>query len=219
MAEAVAITAQPRDRAGKGAARATRRAGRVPGVIYGDKMTPELISLDSLDLAQQLKQTGFYGRVFEVQVGKKKHQVLAREIQFDPVTDRPLHVDVLRFSADTRLYIDVEVRFENEAASPGLKRGGVLNVVNYTIELICTPENIPPFITVDLTGLEIGASVHIGDIALPDGVQPAVADPDLTIATIAAPSLLEVEEEVEEEAEEAAEEAKPEPEEKAEAEE
>ena len=205
MAEAIAISAEGRLRTGKGGARQTRRDGRVPGIIYGPEMEPLLISVDPVELVQQLRQTGFFARVFSIAVGGDKHRVLARDVQFDPVTDRPLHVDFMRFAADTRLAVDVEVVFENEEEAPGIKRGGVLNVVRHTVELICAADDIPPFLTVDLTGLEIGDSVHISDIDLPAGAQPTITDRDFTVATIAAPTLLKTLEEEEAEAAEAAE--------------
>ena len=198
MAEATTIAVQPRQRAGKGAARAVRREGRVPGIIYGTKIEPVLISVDPADLVQEMKQPGFFARVFEVEVANETHRVLARDVQFHPVNDRPMHVDFMRFSADTKLNIDVEVIFENEELSPGIKRGGVLNVVRHTIEMICSADSIPPFITVDLKGLEIGDSVHISQVDVPDGAVPTITDRDFTIATVAAPSILTVEEEEEE---------------------
>ena len=200
MAQVTTMTAQPRERAGKGPARATRRAGRVPAVIYGNKIEPVLISLDPVDLAHQLTGPGFFSRVFDVKVNGETHRVLARDLQTDPVTDRPLHVDFMRFSAATRINVDVQVLFTNEEDSPGLKRGGVLNVVRHAVEMICAPDKIPESITVDLTGLEIGDSVHISDIPLPEDVQLTIADRDFTVATVVAPSALKTVEEEEAEA-------------------
>ena len=197
MPEAYTIAAEARDRAGKGAARATRRAGRVPAVIYGNKQTPVMISLDPVELHQQLRKTGFFAHIFEVNVNGDAHRVLARDVQYDPVTDRPLHVDFMRFSAQTRININVGVIFINEEVSPGLKSGGVLNIVRHEVELVCSPESIPESLTVDLTGLEMGDSVHISDIDLPEGVQPTITDRDFTIVTIATPTVLTVEEEAE----------------------
>ena len=202
MAEAIALAAEVRQRPGKGGARSTRRAGRVPAIIYGTEMEPVMISVDPMDLLHELRQTGFYARVFEVEVGGEKHRVLARDVQFDPVTDRPMHVDFLRFGADTELAVDVEVVFANDEDSPGIKRGGVLNVVRHTIELLCAADNIPPFIRVDLTGLDIGDSVHISDVDIPSGAEPTITDRDFTIATIAAPTILTIPEEEEVEGEE-----------------
>ena len=197
MPEAYSIVAEARERAGKGIARGTRRAGRVPAVIYGNKQTPVLISLDNVELRQRLRNPGFFAHIFEVKVNGDTHRVLARDVQFHPVTDRPLHVDFMRFSANTRIEVEVAVNFINEEESPGLKMGGVLNIVRHEVELVCSPENIPESLTVDLTGLEMGDSVHISDIALPDGVNPTITDRDFTIATIAAPTVLTVEEEAE----------------------
>lgn len=200
MAQVTPMTAEVRERAGKGPARATRRAGRVPAVIYGNKMDSVLISLDPVDLAHQLTGPGFFSRVFDVKVNGETHRVLARDLQTDPVTDRPLHVDFMRFSAATRINVDVQVLFTNEEDSPGLKRGGVLNVVRHAVEMICAPDKIPESITVDLTGLEIGDSVHISDIPLPEDVQLTIADRDFTVATVVAPSALKTVEEEEAEA-------------------
>ena len=207
MAQVTTMTAEVRERAGKGPARATRRAGRVPAVIYGNKMDSVLISLDPVDLAHQLTGPGFFSRVFDVKVNGETHRVLARDLQTDPVTDRPLHVDFMRFSTATRINVDVQVLFKNEEDSPGLKRGGVLNVVRHAVEMICAPDRIPESITVDLTGLDIGDSVHISDISLPEDVQLTITDRDFTIATVVAPSALKTveEEEAEAEAEAAAE--------------
>ena len=192
MAQATIMTAEVRDRAGKGAARATRRAGRVPAVIYGNKEDPQMISLDPVQLIQQLQKPGFFARVCEVDVAGDNHKVLPRDIQLDPVTDRPLHVDFMRFSATTRVNVEIEVRYLNEDECPGLRGGGVLNIVRHTIEALCRPDDIPDFLTIDLAGLEIGDSVHISSVDLPNGVTPTITDRDFTILTIAAPTILAV---------------------------
>ncbi len=217
MAQVTALAAEEREGAGTGAARQTRRAGRVPCVIYGNKEDSVLISIDPLDLKKQLRGPGFFARVFEIEVGGRKHRVLARDLQVDPVTDKPIHVDFMRFSEATRLTINVQVMFENHEESPGITRGGVLNVVRHTVEMRCKPDSIPESITIDLTGLDIGDSVHISSITLPEDVELTIADRDFTVATIAAPTILvEVEEEEEGEEGEAAEGAeKPEDKEKA----
>ena len=191
MAKSVPIAAKRRERAGKGAARATRREGRVPAVVYGNKQTPENISLDPTELMQQLKGPGFFSRVFALDVEGATTPVLARDLQVDPVTNRPIHVDFMRFGENTKLRVDVQVVFVNETKSPGLKRGGVLNVVRHEIEVVCTPDRIPEMITVDLADLDIGDSVHISHVKLPEGVTPTITDRDFTVATIAAPSQLE----------------------------
>ncbi len=198
MAEISIIAAQRRERAGKGPARAARRAGRVPGVIYGSKKDPSIVTLDPRELDRELKTGGFLATIYDVQVDQDKERVLPRDVQFDPVTDRPIHVDFLRVSAASSVTVQVPVNFLNEEESPGLKRGGLLNVVRHEIEMICRADAIPSSIDVDLTGLDIGDSVHISMITLPDGVAPTITDRDFTIATVAAPTVVQEEEEAEE---------------------
>ena len=190
MAQAMVLAAETRTSSGTGAARATRRSGLVPCIIYGNKEEPLMISITPKDLQKQLRGPGFFARVFEIEVDGQKHKVLARDLQIDPVTDRPIHVDFMRFSASTLLNVDVQVVFGNHDESPGLKRGGVLNVVRHTVEMRCKPDNIPESIFVDLSGLDIGDSVHISQIKMPDDAELTIADRDFTIATIAAPTLL-----------------------------
>ncbi|MDP4796704.1 MAG: 50S ribosomal protein L25/general stress protein Ctc [Rhodospirillales bacterium] len=189
MAQAHPLKAELRERAGKGAARAVRRAGRVPGVIYGNKLEPVLISLDPVDLHKEYHKPGFFAHVYEVAVGDETYKVLARDLQTHPVKDHPIHVDFMRFSAKTRLAIEVVVEFINEEKCPGLIEGGVLNVVRHEVELICSPDNIPESLIADLSGLDIGDSIHISAISLPEGVEPTITDRDFTIATIAAPTV------------------------------
>ena len=191
MANLTAFAAEPRDRAGKGAARATRREGRVPGVIYGNNEDAVLISVDPIDLMKQINTPGFFARVYEVDVSGDKHRVLARDLQLDPVSDQPIHLDFMRFSASTRLNIDVQVVFENEEECPGLRMGGVLNVVRFAVELRCRPDSIPESLTADLSGMEIGDSLHISAIKLPEDVELTITDRDFTVATIAAPTIVE----------------------------
>ena len=218
MAEISIIAAQRRERAGKGPARAARRAGRVPGVIYGSKKDPSMVTVDPRELERELKSGAFLATIYDVQIGQDKERVLPRDVQFDPVTDRPIHVDFLRVSAASSVTVQVPVNFLNEEESPGLKRGGLLNVVRHEIEMICRADAIPSSINVDLTGLDIGDSVHISMITLPDGVAPTITDRDFTVATVAAPTVVQEEEEAE--AEEGAElEEGAEPEEGAEGEE
>ena len=194
MVNATKIAAQPRERAGKGAARAARRAGRVPGVIYGEKAPPTLIDIEPKNLVLELKKPGFFTRVFDVEVNGKVERSLARDVQFHPVTDRPEHIDFMRVSETTRIRVGVPVRFLNQDKSPGLKRGGVLNVVRHTIEVYCRVDNIPQLIEVNLEGTDIGDSIHINAIKLPDGVTPTIAR-NFTIAAVAAPSVLKSPEE------------------------
>lgn len=198
MGDVINIAAELRDQAGKGVARAVRREGKVPAVIYGDNQGALSISLDGSELNKLIKNPGFFTQIFAVDITGKKHEVLARDIQTDPVTDLPLHVDFMRFNQNTRIVIEVPVSFLNEEASPGLKRGGVLNIVRRELELRCSPTNIPQSIEIDLTGFDIGDSIHISALNLPHGVEP-ITDRDYTIATVAAPTVMAVEEEEEDE--------------------
>ena len=205
MADIASMPAEARERAGKGPARAARRAGRVPGVVYGAKKDPLMITLDPRDVVRGLRTGSFMATIYDLKVGGKKERVLPRDVQFDPVTDAPLHVDFLRVSASSQVTVDVPVEFLNEEESPGLKRGGLLNVVRHGIELNCQADSIPQSIQVDLTGLDIGDSVHISMVKLPEGVEPTITDRDFTVATIAAPTVVREEEAEAAEAAEAAE--------------
>lgn len=202
MSEVGKITVEARERTGKGTARALRCGGRIPGVVYGDKKDPILISVDERSLSRELHKPGFFQRLYDITVNGEAVRVLPREIQSHPATDRPLHVDFLRVTAASKLRLLVAVVFENEELSPGLKRGGVLNIVRREIELVCPATAIPETIQVDLTGLEIGDSVHISHVRLPEGAEPTITDRDFTIASVAAPTVMQVaaeEEEAEEE--------------------
>ena len=182
------LNAELRERAGKGAARATRRAGRVPAVIYGDKKDSVMVSIEPIEL-QKLVQTGsFFAHLVEIKVGKDTHRVIARDVQLDPVTDRPLHIDFMRVSKGATIAVNIPMHYINEEASPGIKRGGVLNIVRHEVELNVSPEAIPEAIEVDLTGTDIGDSIHISAVTLPEGCAPTITDRDFTVATIAAPS-------------------------------
>lgn len=200
MSDVLTLAAEARDRAGKGASRAVRREGRVPAVIYGNKEAAVPIHVEEKVLVKMLHTGHFMNSVVEITVDGKTHRTLPRDVQFHPVTDRPIHVDFLRVSADALITVNVPVRFENEAASPGLKRGGVLNVVRHEIEMKCPANAIPDDIVVDVTGFEVGDSIHISAVKLPSGVKPVI-DRDFTIATIAAPSGLKSQEAAEEAAE------------------
>jgi large subunit ribosomal protein L25 len=193
MAAVESVSAELRDRAGKGAARESRRNGRVPAVIYGDKKEPTLISLDPKEIDRHIHKKTFYATLLDVDLKGTKHRVLPRDVQFDPVTDRTLHVDFQRIGKDTKVHVNVPVVFRNEAASPGIKRGGVLNIVRHEIEFICSPDAIPQAIEVDLTGLEIGGSIHISSVKLPDNAQLAVRERDFTVVSIGAPTGLKAE--------------------------
>mgnify|MGYP001430369611 FL=1 len=187
MSDDTTISAEQRERVGKGSARAVRRAGRVPAVIYGDKKEPIGITLESREITKIIHQPGIFGRLLNIKVSESEHTVLTRDIQFHPVTDNVLHMDFLRVSGSAKVAVAIAVEFINEDDCPGLKVGGVLNVVRYEVELLCPATTIPEKITVDLEGLKIGDSVHISTIELPDGVTPTITDRDFTIATIASP--------------------------------
>jgi large subunit ribosomal protein L25 len=200
MSEVLTLAAEARDRAGKGASRAVRREGRVPAVIYGNKESAVAIHVEEKRLVKLLHTGHFMNSVVEIEVDGKTHRTLPRDVQFHPVTDRPIHVDFLRLSANATITVNVPVRFENEAASPGLKRGGVLNVVRHEIEVKAPADAIPDDILVDVTGFDVGDSIHISAVKLPKGVTPVI-DRDFTIATIAAPSGLKSQEAAEDAAE------------------
>ncbi len=190
MSEVHSLTALARTRTGKGGARQTRREGRVPAVVYGDKKDPVLISLDPGDLERELWNPAFFATLYDLSLDGKTQRVLARDVQYDPVRDKAIHVDFLRVSASTWVTVEVPVQFLNEEKSPGLEQGGLLNVVRHEIELYCKADSIPSHIDVDLTGLEIGDGVHISMVTLPAGVEPTITDRDFTIATIAAPTVV-----------------------------
>lgn len=190
MSDQLTLSAETRDRAGKGASRALRREGRVPAVIYGDNKEPETIHVEERALAKLLGTGHFMNSVVLVEVGGKSNRTLPKDVAFHPVTDRPLHVDFLRISKNAKVEVAVPVNFVNEEQSPGLKRGGVLNVVRHELELVCEADKIPDEIEIDVTGLEVGDSIHISAVSLPAGSESAITDRDFTIATIVAPSAL-----------------------------
>jgi large subunit ribosomal protein L25 len=194
MSDTLTLPAETREQAGKGASRALRREGRVPAVVYGGNEAPVAIHVEEKLLIKQLGTGHFFNSIVEVEVGGKKVRTLPKDVAFHPVTDRPLHADFLRLSANSTVHVEVPVLFINEAASPGLKRGAVLNIVRHELELICEADKIPEDIQIDVTGLDIGASIHISHVALPAGSKSAITDRDFTIATIVAPSGLRSEE-------------------------
>ena len=195
MSEQLTLPAEARDRAGKGASRALRREGRVPAVVYGDKKEPLSVHVEEKLLTKMLNTGHFMNSVIMVEVGGKANRTLPKDVQFHPVTSRPVHVDFLRIGEHSQVNVNVPVRFDNEEASPGLKRGGVLNVVVHDLALVCDAAEIPNEIHIDLTGLEIGDTLHISQVKLPKGAKPANADEDFTVATIVAPSAMKAEEE------------------------
>lgn len=197
MSETYELKAEARERVGKGSARAIRRNGKVPAVIYGEKQAPVSITLPYKEIHKKIHTAGFLTTIATIDVEGKKVQVLPKDYQLDPVRDFTLHVDFLRIGRNTIVTVNIPVHFLNEEESPGIERGGVLNIVRHEVEFTCPATAIPDFIEADLTGLDIGDSVHISSIKLPDGVEPTITDRDFTIATVAAPAVLKSEEEEE----------------------
>jgi large subunit ribosomal protein L25 len=205
MSEQLTLSAETRERAGKGASRAIRREGRVPAVIYGDRQDPISIHLEEKALVKALSTGHFMNAIAMIDVGGEQLRTLPKDVQFHPVSDRPLHVDFLRISEHSTVHVNVPVHFTNDEAAPGIKRGGVLNVVRHELELICDAASIPEEVVIDLAGYDIGDSIHISAVKLPEGSRSAIDDRDFTIATLVAPSAMK-----QTEGEEAAEAAAPE---------
>ena len=193
MSEQLTLPAEARDRAGKGASRALRRDGRVPAVIYGDKKEPIAVHLEEKLLVKVMSNGHFMNTVVMVDIAGKANRTLPKDVQFHPVTSRPIHVDFLRIGEHSQLTVAIPVRFEDEEESPGIKRGGVLNVVRHELELVCDAASIPDEIHISLAGLDIGDSIHISAVTLPEGTKSAIDDRDFTIATLVAPSAMKSE--------------------------
>jgi large subunit ribosomal protein L25 len=189
------LKAEARERVGKGSSRELRRNGFIPAVIYGDKQSPIAIALSTNEVTKRIHAGGFMTTVATIDVNGEKIQVLPKDYQLDPVRDFTMHVDFLRVSGNTEVSVEVPVHFVNEEKSPGIKVGGVLNIVRHAVELLCPANDIPEFLTVDLTGAKIGDSLHISAVKLPAGVRPVISDRDFTIATIVAPAAGVTEEE------------------------
>lgn len=188
------LKAQARSGVGKGAARALRREGLIPAVIYGDKKAPQPISISYKEAMKAIYAGGFLSHIITLDVDGEKHRVIPRDYQLDVVKDKALHVDFLRVGKGSKLNVQVHVKFINEEASPGIKRGGVLNIIHHTLDLTVDADNIPEEVTVDLTGLDVGDSIHISSVTLPAGASDHSHEEDVTIATIVAPSGLRSEE-------------------------
>lgn len=188
MAQVTTLAAA--ERATKGTARSLRRQGQVPGVIYGDKQPPLMITIEGNLLARYVDNPGFFTHLFDVEIGGKKHRVLPRDAQFNPVSDRAEHVDFLRVSSNTRVRVHVPFSFTNSDKSPGIKRGGTLNIVHHEIEITCSPDTIPEKFEISLEGLNINDAVHLSKLVLPEGVKLTTHEKDYTIATIAVPSAI-----------------------------
>lgn len=184
MSSNLVLTVDVREGTGKGAARAARREDLVPGVLYGGKLDPVAINLRGNEVRKALLTGNFLSNMMELDHEGKRQKVIARDIQFHPVSDQAMHVDLYRVDEDTKINVDVTVTFVNEADSPGMKRGGVLNIVRHDVELVCPAGSIPDAIEADLTGLDIGDTIHMSSIKLPKGVTPAITDRDFTVATL-----------------------------------
>ena len=185
MSTSYELKAETRESVGKGSARAIRRDGKIPAVIYGDKQPPLAITLSYKDIFYKIHGGGFMTTVATIDVDGQKIRVLPKDYQLDAIRDFPLHVDFLRVSAKSEVTVNIPVHFINEEKSPGLKRGGVLNVVRHEVEFVCPANAIPDSITIDLEGTEIGDVIHISSVKLPKGITPLIADRDFTVATVA----------------------------------
>ncbi|MEO7365993.1 MAG: 50S ribosomal protein L25/general stress protein Ctc [Sphingomicrobium sp.] len=194
MSEQLTLPAEARERAGKGASRGLRRDGRVPAVIYGDKKEPLSVHVEEKLLAKMLSTGHFMNTIVMVDAGGKTHRTLPKDVQFHPVNSRPIHVDFLRIGEHAQITVAIPVRFDHEEESPGIKRGGVLNIVQHELELVCDAASIPDEIHISLAGLDIGDSIHISHVTLPEGTKAAIDDRDFTVATIVAPSAVKAEE-------------------------
>ena len=190
MADSTIINGNLRNSTGKGSARAIRRAGRIPAIIFGDKKDTISIDIEEREYKKIMNQSGIFSRLLDLSVDGKSNLVLTRDIQFHPVSENPLHVDFLRIGKGSNINVSVPVSFINEELSPGLKTGGVLNTVRFELELMCPADSIPEKIEINLEGLIVGDSIKISSVNLPDGVSSTITDRDFTIATIAAPTVM-----------------------------
>lgn len=188
MTEMTNLVAESRERAGKGSSRAARRAGKVPAVIYGGKKDPVIINLPQNEIIRLINRGGFMTRLFEIELDGKKERAMCRDLQKHVVSDMPTHIDFLRVTKGMTVVMELPVNFINDEDCPGLRAGGVLNAVRHSIECHVPAENIPSAIDIDLASLELGDSVHISAVTLPEGVTPTIDDRDFTIATVVAPS-------------------------------
>ena len=194
MSDQLMLSAEAREGVGKGASRALRNSGRVPAVIYGNKEDPAAIHVEEKMLMKALHTGHFMNSVVMIEIGGKQVRTLPKDVAFHPVTDRPLHADFLRIGEHSTVHVEVPVHFTDEATSPGMKRGAVLNVVRHELELVCDAALIPDEIEISLHGLDIGDSIHISQVVLPAGSKSAITDRDFTIATLVAPSGLKSQE-------------------------
>ena len=201
MSNKIQFAVKLRERAGKGASRALRRADEIPAVVYGDKKSPTLICVEKKELVKNIHKEGFFSKIIELTVSGKKQLVLAKDLQLHPVTDTPLHVDFLRIGDSSEVTVDVPLHFINEESCKGIKQGGILNVIAHSLSLVCAVDKLPSAINIDLSGLDLGDSIHLADIKLPDGSKSA-QEQNITIASISAPSSMTSSDESDEESEE-----------------
>ena len=190
MKEINVLNALERKKVGSNSTRKVRQEAKVPAIIYGDGKTPEAVSLDIAELRKEISKSSFLNKIYDIELNKKKVRVIVQGVSQNPVTDVLEHVDFLRVNDNTKVTIEVPVNFINESLSPGIKRGGVLNIVRYSVEVICPVNKIPENFEFDLTGLEIGDSIHISHTKIDDGVETTIKDRDFTVASILAPSAL-----------------------------
>ncbi len=188
MASVKTLTVETRSKGGTGPARTTRRSGLIPGILYGTGIDPLMVAIDTKTLKLELQDPYYHTKLYDLKVGSTNHRALMRAVQLNPVTDAPIHVDFLRVDPSSRITVDILLKFVNDDKSPGIKRGGVLNIVYHDLQLSCPVDSIPEQITIDLSGLEVGQSIHLEDIILPSGVQVVHSNRDYTLATIVAPS-------------------------------
>lgn len=188
MASFVEIAAEERARAGKGAARATRRAGKVPGVIYGAHEAPALVAIEPRAILRELQRAGWQSRVYDIKANGASTRALIRDVQYHPVTDQPQHVDFQRLAPGELIRVVIPVHFENEGLSSGIKRGAVLNVVRHAVEVLVAPEGIPERFVADLTGLDFNDNVRWSDLKGTEGIRPVITDRDFVVATVAPPA-------------------------------
>jgi large subunit ribosomal protein L25 len=188
MRQVQELSAEPRQGTGKGPAYQTRRTGRIPAVVYGGADAPENVSVDSHTLGLHVGAGGFLTTLFMLDVGGKKQRVIPRQVQIDPVTDRPVHVDFMRLAQGAKVKLAIPVRFKGQESSPGLKRGGVLNIVRHEVEMLLSADNIPDYLEGDLAGLDIHGTLHINDFKLPEGARTTIREENFTVASIVAPT-------------------------------
>jgi len=190
MAKENKLSIEIRDSTGKSAVKKIIAAGKIPSILYGLKEKPLTISINRMTVQKELKAGGFLTKIFSLDMDGKVSLAIPRDVQFHPISDLPVHVDFLRLGADSKVLVDIPTIFINHELSPGLKKGGVLNIVRRTVQINCPANNIPEEIVFDLEGLEIGDAIHISATKLPEGAEPTITDRDFTIGTVAAPTVV-----------------------------